>query len=156
MSTPPCYWVWRAPVEGDPASRAWLLIADMRVSAGHVYSVMPFMSFTAIWHFHVIMNIFYILLSLGRKADCIGELLHSKYLHKFIRILRSCSMKIFPYINISKCNYWLVICVAKNLIWTTLKKIFSIFRFFLKPPDFQILSKPYINGNIIIQLSNDA
>ncbi len=52
---------------------------------------------------------------------------------KIIRILRSCSMKIFskfPTINISKLNYWLVICIAKNFIWTTLKMIFSIFRFF--------------------------
>ncbi len=42
-------------------------------------------------------------------------------------------------------------CIAKNLIWTTLKMIFSIFRFFLHAqiPDLQILSKPYINGNII-------
>ncbi len=50
-------------------------------------------------------------------------------------------------------------CIAKNLIWTTLKMIFSIFRFFLHPqiPDLQILSdhnKPYINGNIM-QLSDD-
>ncbi len=52
---------------------------------------------------------------------------------KIIRILRSCSMKIFckfPTINISKLNFWLVICIAKNFIWTTLKMIFSIFRFF--------------------------
>ncbi len=56
-----------------------------------------------------------------------------------------------PIVNISKLNYWLVICIAKNLIWTTLKMIFSIFRFFLHPqiPDFQILSKPYINVKII-------
>ncbi len=48
------------------------------------------------------------------------------------------------------CNFWLVICIAKNLIWTTLKVIFSIFRFFLYPqiPYFQILSKPYINGKL--------
>ncbi len=37
----------------------------------------------------------------------------------------------FPTINISKLNFWLVICFAKNFIWTTLKAIFSIFRFFL-------------------------
>ncbi len=52
---------------------------------------------------------------------------------KIIRILRSCSMKIFskfPTVNISKLNFWLVICIAKNFIWTTLKMIFSIFRFF--------------------------
>ncbi len=52
---------------------------------------------------------------------------------KIIRILRSCSMKIFckfPTVNISKLNFWLVICIAKNFIWITLKVIFSIFRFF--------------------------
>ncbi len=31
---------------------------------------------------------------------------------------------------IYKLNFWLVIYIAKNLIWTTLKAIFSIFRFF--------------------------
>ncbi len=52
---------------------------------------------------------------------------------KIIRILKSCSMKIFSKfstVNISKLNFWLVICIAKNFIWTTLKMIFSIFRFF--------------------------
>ncbi len=39
-------------------------------------------------------------------------------------------MKIFSTVNISKLNLWLVICIAKNFIWTTLKAIFSIFRFF--------------------------
>ncbi len=42
-------------------------------------------------------------------------------------------MKIFsklPTVNISKLNFWLVICIAKNVIWITLKVIFSIFRFF--------------------------
>ncbi len=55
---------------------------------------------------------------------------------KIIRILRSCSMKIFstfPIINISLNNYWLVICIAKNFILTTLKMIFSIFRCFCTP-----------------------
>ncbi len=37
----------------------------------------------------------------------------------------------FPSVNISKLRLnWLVICIAKNLIWTTLKEIFSIFGFF--------------------------
>ncbi len=52
---------------------------------------------------------------------------------KIIRILRSCSIKIFstfPTINISKLNFWLVICIAQKFNWTTLKAIFSIFRFF--------------------------
>ncbi len=47
-----------------------------------------------------------------------------------IMILRSCSMKIFCTVTIWKLNYCLVICMAKNLIWTTLKMIFSIFRCF--------------------------
>ncbi len=44
----------------------------------------------------------------------------------------------WPTVNISKLNFWLLICIAKNLIWTTLKAIFSVFRFFLHPhiPDF--------------------
>ncbi len=33
-------------------------------------------------------------------------------------------------VNRSKLNFWLVTCIAKNLIRTTLKVIFSIFRFF--------------------------
>ncbi len=60
----------------------------------------------------------------------------------------------FPTVNISKLNFWLVICIAKNFIWTTLKMIFSIFRFFctLRFQIYKILSyhnKPYINGKII-------
>ncbi len=38
-----------------------------------------------------------------------------------------CSMKIFckfPTVNISKLNFWLLICIAKNFIWTTLKGTF--------------------------------
>ncbi len=57
--------------------------------------------------------------------------------HDDIRV-RSCSMKIFckcPTLNISKVNFWLVICIAKIFIWTTLKMIFSIFRFFFAPSD---------------------
>ncbi len=40
---------------------------------------------------------------------------------------------------------WLVICIAKDLIWTTLKAIVSIFKKMLHPhiPDFQIVvSRP--------------
>ncbi len=36
----------------------------------------------------------------------------------------------FPIINMSKLNFWLAICIAKNFIWTTLKAIFAIFRYF--------------------------
>ncbi len=42
---------------------------------------------------------------------------HFSFMPKIITILRSCSMKIFskfPTINISKLNFWLVICIAKN------------------------------------------
>ncbi len=61
----------------------------------------------------------------------------------------------FTTVNISKLNFWLVICIAKNFIWTTLKVIFSIFRFFLCTVRFQIFkilsyhNKPYINGKLI-------
>ncbi len=58
------------------------------------------------------------------------------------------------------------ICIAKNFIWTTLKVIFSIFRFFLHPqiPDFQIVvSQPNIvltnhtsMESLFIQLSDDV
>ncbi len=72
-------------------------------------------------------------------------------------------MKIFckcPTVNISKRNFWFVICIAKNLIWTTLKAIFSIFGFFytLRFQIFKYLclslilsdhNKPYINGKIM-------
>ncbi len=39
-------------------------------------------------------------------------------------------MKIFLTINISTLNFWFVIFIAKNFIWTILKVIFSIFYFF--------------------------
>ncbi len=63
----------------------------------------------------------------------------------------------FPTVNISKLNFWLVICIAKNFIWTTLKAIFSIFDFFA-PSDSRFsnscisakyYNKPYINGKLI-------
>ncbi len=60
----------------------------------------------------------------------------------------------FLTVNISKLHLWLVICIAKNFIWTTLKMIFLIFRCFA-PSDFQIVASqsdpntPYIHGNII-------
>ncbi len=61
------------------------------------------------------------------------KIIHLYFMPKIIRIIRSCSMKIFstfPTVNISKLNFLLVICIAKNFISTTLKMIFSIFRFF--------------------------
>ncbi len=75
----------------------------------------------------------------------------------------------FITINISKLNFCLVICIAKNFIWTTLKAIFSVFRFILHPqiPDFQIVvSRPNIirytstnqtsTESVFIQLSDDV
>ncbi len=64
----------------------------------------------------------------------------------------------FLTVNILK-HFCLAICIAKNLIWTTLKAIFSIFRFFCALR-FQILelylgqilsdpNKPYINEKLI-------
>ncbi len=67
----------------------------------------------------------------------------------------------FPTVNISKLNFWLVICIAKNFIWTTLKVIFSIFRFFCTLR-FQIYKYCSIITNhtsmerLFIQLSDDA
>ncbi len=72
-------------------------------------------------------------------------------------------MKIFSKfltVNISKPNFWLVICIAKSFIWTTLKMIFSIFRFFcsLRFQIFKLLyfsqrlsdpNKPNINRKLI-------
>ncbi len=57
-------------------------------------------------------------------------------------------------VNISKLNYWLVICIAKKLNLNKFKDDFLNIWFFLHPqiPDFQILSdhnKPYINGKFI-------
>ncbi len=45
----------------------------------------------------------------------------------------------FPIINISNLNFWLVICIAKNLIWTTLKLISSLFMY--------ICLHPHISAN---------
>ncbi len=73
------------------------------------------------------------------------KIINFYFMPKIIRILRSCSIKIFcefPTTNILKRNYWLLICIAKNVIWTTLKVIF-----FWHPqiPDFQIVvSQPNI------------
>ncbi len=62
------------------------------------------------------------------------KIINFYFMPKIIRILRSCSMKIFCTflnLNVYKYNFWLVICLAKNFLWTTLKMIFSIFRFIL-------------------------
>ncbi len=68
------------------------------------------------------------------------------------KIIRIISKDHAPWRNISKPNFWLVIYIDKNFIWTTLKAIISIF--FLHPqiPDFQIIvspNKPHINGKLI-------
>ncbi len=63
-----------------------------------------------------------------------NNILYGSKLYIFILCQKSLDIKIMlhediPTVNISKLNYWLLICIAKNLIWTTLKMIFSIFRF---------------------------
>ncbi len=66
----------------------------------------------------------------------------------------------FPIVNISKLNFLLLICFAKELIWTIKGDFLNIKFFFLHPQiaDFQIVvlvkycpvfTKPYINGNLI-------
>ncbi len=54
----------------------------------------------------------------------------------------------FPTVNISKHDFSLVICIAKNLIWTTLNGIFSVF-LHTQIPIFSDPSKQYINGKLI-------
>ncbi len=65
----------------------------------------------------------------------------------------------FPTLNISRLIFLLVICIAKNFVWTTLKAIFSIFWYFctLRFQIFKYLylsqilfypNKPYINGKL--------
>jgi len=82
------------------------------------------------------------------------------YMPKIIRILRSCSMKIFStfsIVNISKRNFWLLICIAENFIWTTLKMIFSIFRFFCTFFKYYPIITNHTSMDILyIQLSDDA
>ncbi len=122
----------------------------------HTHSCMGLKTFVTLEHKSSVKSLGYIC-SNSQKYVVWVKIIDFYFMPKIIMILRSCSMKIFskfPTVNISKLNFWLVICVAKNFIWTTLKMIFSIFRFFLHPqiPDFQILfdhNKPYIHGQII-------
>ncbi len=85
-------------------------------------------------------------------------IIHFYFMLKIIRILRSCHMKIFPSINISKLNLWLLICIAKNLIWTTFKVIFSIFRFFctLRFQIYKYCPNHTSMEILFIQISDDA
>ncbi len=48
-----------------------------------------------------------------------------------------------------KTKFWLVICIAKNLIWTTLKGNFHALRFQILSQILSYHNKPYINGKII-------
>ncbi len=62
----------------------------------------------------------------------------------------------FPTVNISKINFWVLICIAKDFIWTTLKAIFHNISIFLYPQiaDFQVV----VSQNIFLsqQTSNKA
>ncbi len=88
------------------------------------------------------------------------KIIHFSFMPKIIRTLGRCSMKIFSKfltVNISKINFWLVICIADNFICTLLKAIFSIFGFLFCTLRFQMFkylylrqilsypNKPYIN-----------
>ncbi len=50
-------------------------------------------------------------------------------------------IKYISYRKYIKTKFVLVICIAKDFIWTTLKVIFSIFKICMHPqiPDFQIV-----------------
>ncbi len=74
------------------------------------------------------------------------------FMTKIIMILRSCSIKIFTYINILKLSN--MHCCELNM--NNFKDDFLNIQIFLHPqiPDFQILFKPYINGNIIYSAKN--
>ncbi len=53
----------------------------------------------------------------SQKYIACVNIIEFSFMPKIIRILRSCSMKIFcnyPTVNISKLNYWLIICIAEN------------------------------------------
>ncbi len=100
-----------------------------------------------------------VLSSMGIFVAIANNALYGSKLSIFINAkhqLRSCSLKIFSQfsaVNISKRTFWLVICIAKNFIWTTLKVMFSIFRFFCPPQisDFQriVVSQPNIVRQIL-------
>ncbi len=77
-------------------------------------------------------------------VEIANNTLYGSQLYIFILFQKSLDIKIMfhediPTVNISKRNYWLVICIAKNFIWTTLKMISQYLDFFLHPqiPDFQ-------------------
>ncbi len=77
----------------------------------------------------------------------------------FLVCQKSLDIKImFNGVNISKRNYWLLICIAKSLIWTTLKVIFSIFRCFcsLRFQIFKYCPNHTSMEISFIQLSDDA
>ncbi len=100
----------------------------------HGYGIKTMSSLTYVTLDHTTKSLVYIY-SNNQKYIVWVKIIDFSFMPKIIRILskRSCSMKIFckfPTINISKHNFWLVICIAKNFIWTTLKVIFSIFWFF--------------------------
>jgi len=83
-------------------------------------SVTAYNAVNMFWHYQIVYTVWV-------------KIIDFSFMPKLIRILRSCSKNIFskcPTVNISKLNFWLVICIAKNFIWTTLKMIFSIFRYF--------------------------
>ncbi len=73
--------------------------------------------------------------------------------HKDIKIMLHEDIMYISYRKYINFFFLLVICIAKNFIWTTLKMIFLYLDFFASSDSrfsylSQILSKPYINGNM--------
>ncbi len=77
------------------------------------------------------------------KNTLYGSKLLFSFMPKNHKDIKFWSMKIFCKfltVDISKINFWLVIYIAKNFIWTTLKGIFTIFWFICyQIPDLQIV-----------------
>ncbi len=94
-----------------------------------------------------------------------SKFLDFSFMPKIIRILGKDDVSWRYFVNllllIYQLNFWLVICITKNLIWTTLKAIFSIF-WFCCTFRFQIIqlvvSRPNHTsmGSLFNQISDDV
>ncbi len=110
------------------------------------------------WTTKPVLSRWGIFVAIAKKYIVWVKIIDFSFMPKIIRTLNKDHVPWLRYfvnfqnfVNISKLNFLLVICIAKNFIWTTLKAIFSIFRFFLHTqiPDFQIVvSWPNIVLNI--------
>ncbi len=99
----------------------------------------------------------------GIFVDIAKNTLYGSKLYIFLLCQKSLDIKIMFHegistINISKLNFWLLICIAKNFIWTTLKMIFSIFRYFctLRFQIYKYCPNHTSMEILFIQISDDA